>query len=129
MPDRQHIRKRALCYFRLLDCQSGVWKPTQDSGGKGMSGIWSKYKGMTASCVTYVGVYKGTFRASVSNDGQLTLSVINTQGKVIAHCQNVPTCTNKATTVSINAYGVFGSHTPNTGDGQNSQCSQYFPVY
>lgn len=117
----------------ILYCQSGIWKPTKDTGGKGMSGIWSKYKGMSASCVTYAGGYNGTYKASVSFDGQLTLSVVNTQGKVVVQCQNVPTCSIGTTTVSINSYGVFGSHTSYTGDeggtSQNSQCSQYFPAF
>lgn len=97
-----------------------------------MSGIWSNYRGMTASCKTLAGGYYGTYTASVSADGQLTLSVVNTQGKVQALCRNIPVCDNNGgITVSFNTYGVYGKYVASDYDGytQSFVCSQNFPAF
>ena len=121
----------------LLSCQSGpngiTWQKAQGSDGKGMSGIWSNYKGMTASCLTLAGGDNGTYSASVSTDGQLTLSIVDTRGQRLALCTNVPYCGGQNQYVSFNTYGVTGYYLSSTNDdGGASQaftCSQNFPAF
>lgn len=117
----------------LLSCQSGRWKLAQGSEGKGMSGIWSNYKGMTASCYTMAGAYNGTYTASVSTTGQLTLSIVNTRGITQALCTNIPFCGGPNFYVSFNTYGVTGYYLGSTNDDggatQAFTCSQNFPAF
>lgn len=98
-----------------------------------MSGIWSNYKGMTASCYTMAGAYNGTYTASVSTTGQLTLSIVNTRGITQALCTNIPFCGGPNFYVSFNTYGVTGYYLGSTNDDggatQAFTCSQNFPAF
>lgn len=117
----------------LLSCQSGRWKLAQGSGGKGMSGIWSNYRGMSASCFTRAGAYNGTYSATVSIDGELTLSVVDTQGRTGWLCKNVPFCGTPESYVSFNTYGVTGYYLASTNDEGGAStafsCGQNFPAF
>ena len=98
-----------------------------------MSGIWSNYKGMTASCVTYSGGYNATYSATVSADGELTLSIVNTRGVTQALCKNVPFCGLATAYVSFNTYGVTGYYLSSSNDDggatQAFTCNQNFPAF
>jgi hypothetical protein len=98
-----------------------------------MSGIWSNYRGMSASCFTRAGAYNGTYSATVSTDGELTLSVVDTQGRTGWLCKNVPFCGTQESYVSFNTYGVTGYYLASTGDEGGAStvfsCSQNFPAF
>ncbi|MGE6211732.1 hypothetical protein [Comamonas aquatica] len=114
-------------------CQSGSWKIAQGGGGKGMSGIWSAYKGMTTYCnIRNMG---RNFFASVDDEGNLRLWVTNTQsGKTTISCTNTPSCGYSSTGefVELNTYGVYGQVAGvDGGDAQTPykySCSKNFPA-